>query len=76
MDGFTKMMDFINRLESKNIWYRLAHNRVDALNVEVYVPGAHWEVEFFPDGTVEIEIFQSDGTIHNEQKLEELFGDN
>ena len=43
MDNFEKMMDFIARLESKNIWYRLAHNRDNAMNVEVYVPGAHWD---------------------------------
>jgi hypothetical protein len=27
--------------------------------VEVHVPGARWEVEFFADGHVEVEIFQS-----------------
>jgi len=31
--------------------------------VEVHVPGARWEVEFFADGHVEVEVFKSAGGV-------------
>jgi len=39
----------------------------------ITVPGQHWEVEFFEDGSIEIEVFESDGEIYDEKKLNELF---
>ena len=43
--------------------------------VLVFAPGQRWEVEFFNDDdeTVEIEIFQSDGTIKDETELIRLW---
>ena len=40
--------------------------------VEIAVPGKRWEVEFLDDGTVEAEVFRSDGAIHNSSPLDEL----
>jgi hypothetical protein len=39
----------------------------------ITVPGQHWEVEFFEDGSIEIEVLESDGEIYDEKKLNELF---
>ena len=41
--------------------------------VEIAVPGERWEVEFFADGTVEVERFVSEGGICGESELEKLF---
>ena len=44
--------------------------------VMVTVPGERWEVEFYEDGTVEIETFKSTGEIYSDSedsKLKELF---
>jgi hypothetical protein len=37
------------------------------------VPGQRWEVEFFADGQVEIEIFKSEGNILEESELDRFF---
>lgn len=43
--------------------------------VEIAVPGQRWEVEFFSDGTVEIEKFLSNGIIYDDTELDILFKD-
>ena len=67
-----KLIDFLNKLEEKNIYYTLNKVR-DAVMVEVAVPGERWEVEFFADGAVEVERFVSEGEICGESELEKLF---
>lgn len=56
-----------------NLPYRLSHIREETIAVELAVPGERWEVEFFPDGHVEVERFRSDGHIADEAVLDELF---
>lgn len=79
MNPLTKLLAFLSRLESRTIHYDLKHWRDDAINVLVSVPGAWWEVEFFADGHVEIEVFRSDGGVQDESQndvlLEQLLGD-
>ena len=41
--------------------------------VSVSIPGERWEVEFMSDGEVEVEIFSTDGEIHDESMFDELF---
>ena len=41
--------------------------------VTVAVPGELWEVEFFEDGSVEVERYKSDGTIFGRESLTELY---
>jgi len=69
----TKLLNFLCRLEKVKIHYRIEHNRDDSIMVIADVPGQKWEVEFFADGTVEIEIFKSDGKIREESELKRLF---
>lgn len=69
------LLDFLTRLEAARIHYLLGHYR-ESINVQVSVPGERWEVEFFADGTVEVEVFVSTGTVTaGVEKLEELFRD-
>ena len=57
MNSLETVLEFLTGLEERKISYRLEHNRPDTLMVLLAVPGERWEVEFFPDGNVELEVF-------------------
>lgn len=63
----------LDRLRLAGIRHQLRHDREGAVTVDIVVPGERWELDVLEDGTVEIEIFKSDGTIHGASKLSELF---
>jgi len=67
-----RLLSFLNELRKGRIHYRLDQFRDDAIMVEVAVPGERWEVEFLDDGTVEVEVFRSDGTITDAGALDDL----
>ena len=73
MNPLQQVLDFLERLEEHNIFYRLSCARSDALMVELAIPGERWEVEFFPDGHVEVEIFSNRQGIYGEEVLPRLF---
>ncbi len=73
MSAFSKLLDFIRRLDDADIYYELKSIREDSIMVYVVVPGEQWEVEFFEDGHLEIEKFKSDGHLYDELALAELF---
>jgi len=62
------LLSFLVRLKEVKIHYSLKHTRDEAVMVLITVPGEHWEVEFFADGSVEIEVFKSNGEIYDEKK--------
>jgi hypothetical protein len=68
----SNLISFLRRLRIHKMHYRLTQHRDDAIMVEVAVPGERWEVEFLENGTVEAEVFRSDGEIRGEQILDEL----
>lgn len=72
-DLMQKLLDFLNRLDRERIAYTMEHNWEDAVMVLVTVPGERWEVEFFADGTTEIEVFTSQGVADGAGQIEELF---
>jgi hypothetical protein len=53
-----KLLDFVNELDKRRMPYELEHSRLDAIMVKIFGPGEYWEVEFFPDNEVEVEIFK------------------
>jgi len=71
--SLAELLDFLGRLETHHLSYRLEHNRPESITVLVAVPGERWEVEFMDDGQMEVERFASDGTISGPEKLERLF---
>lgn len=73
INTFEKVTRFLTELELKGIHYSLAHNRDEAVMVIVPVPGERWEIEFFVNGSVEVERFASKGEIFGEEALAELF---
>lgn len=73
MKTMTDLAAFLARLRSANIFHRLRDTRDDAISVDVAVPGERWEVDFLVDGSVEIEVFRSDGTLYDDSRLDDLF---
>jgi hypothetical protein len=65
---------FLNRLDAAKLHYDLGRFR-DSVAVQIAVPGAYWEVEFFEDGHIELEIFKSQGGVEAdaEAAIERLF---
>ena len=75
MNAFQKLLDFLARLDTAKIHYALRHFRDDTVAVEIAVPGERWEVEFFADGSVEVEVFTNRERpgLEGEEALERLF---
>jgi hypothetical protein len=73
MSKLSKMTDFLDRLDAADMHYTLASVREGAVVVGITVPGERWEVEFFKDGDVEVEVFKSNGEIGDLSSVEELF---
>ena len=67
-----QLLDLLDKLEEHQIYYRLNKVR-DAIMVEIAVPGQRWEVEFFPDGSIEVEKFITAGVIEDASALDVLF---
>ena len=70
-----KILAFLTKLSESKIHYDIHHHRNDGLLVSISVPGERWEVEFLADGSVDVEIFRSNGEIFNESSLERLFNE-
>ena len=80
MDTLNSFIELLEKLEDKKIYYRLSKTRDDTITVEVSVPGQRWEIEYNTygeksGGSIEIEKFVSDGTIHGDEELDTLFRD-
>ncbi len=73
MAKLSKLTKFLDRLDDADIHYTLASVREGAVMVGVTVPGEHWEIEFMADGDVEVEVFKSDGDVHDDSIIDELF---
>ena len=67
------LLSFLNKLEDKNIYYKLNKIRKEAIMIEIVVPGQRWEVEFLVDGTIDVEKFISDEGYYDESELNVLF---
>ena len=76
MDNFKRMLDFLNELKRRNIHFTLEHNSPEAIMVMIAVPGERWEVEFFADEPVAVEVFRTLGMNYDyEEQLKRLFRD-
>ena len=73
LGSISAILSLLRRLDAARIHYRLEQTREDAIAVEVTVPGERWEIEFLESGEVAIEVFRSDGEIHDIQALTDLF---
>ncbi len=73
MNSLEKLLKFLDCLEKHGLYFHLDKARSEAIMARVDVPGQRWEVEFFADGHVEVEVFQSRGDIEGEEALDRLF---
>jgi hypothetical protein len=72
--AFEKLLDFLVHLEQHGISFQLKYIRADTVMVLIY-NGGYWEVEFFADGHVEVEVYTSRAGVEGEEVLDELFAD-
>src|SRR6185312_10278911 len=74
INSLQKLLNFLDELEKQKIYFFLERNRSEAIMVRVDVPGQRWEIEFFADGEIEVEIFRStkDGVIGGSEAQEAL----
>jgi hypothetical protein len=56
MSSLGKLLDFLHRLDTEKIQYRLDCDR-DAVMVVLVAPNKYYEVEFFEDGRVELQTW-------------------
>ena len=82
MTSLHELIDLLEKLEEKKIYYKLNKTRGDTIMVEVAVPGQRWEIEYNTYGKssehnckIEIEKFVSNGTLYDESELGTLFRD-
>ena len=68
-----RLMEFLQRLQDAEMAYELKHSRDDAVSVWVDAVTEKWEVDFVTDGSIDVEVFASDGSVHDEDALDELF---
>jgi len=73
INDIISILKFIDKLQARKIYHRIRCTRSDAISIDVDVPGERWEIDFLEDGTVDVEIFKSDGTIYGMSKIDELF---
>jgi hypothetical protein len=65
----------LEQLEAAKIYYELRRIREDTIMIDAHVPGRRYEIEVFGDGSVEVEIFKSDGRIEGQEWIDELLRD-
>lgn len=75
MNSLQKLLDFLSNLDERKIFYKLSRVRPEAIMVEIAVPGERWEVEYFADGHVEVEVFASPGLVNGEEALQRLYNE-
>ena len=80
MTSLNELIELLEKLEEKKIYYKLNKTRDDTIMIEVAVPGQRWEIEYNTYGKspehnckIEIEKFISNGILYDEGELEALF---
>jgi hypothetical protein len=49
------------RLDAAGISHDVESYRLDAISIVARVPGEYWEIDFLGDGSIDFEVFQSQG---------------
>lgn len=68
-----KLIDFLEKLESHQMHYKLDKIREGYILVEVVVPEERWEIEFGLDDDIVVERFRSAGDLGGEKDIDLLF---
>jgi len=73
-DRLNDILNLLRRLDTAGIYFELARPRDEALMILVAVPGERWEIEYLEDGTIEVEIFRSNGELNPTSRIRLAFG--
>jgi hypothetical protein len=71
----SKLLTVLNKLRAAGVHASLRQDRENAVSIDVAVPGQRWEVDVLDDGSVEVEVFASDGRIGDENDLDRLLSE-
>jgi hypothetical protein len=66
------VLELLGRLEAAKIHFTLARHQEDAITIEVAVPGQRWEIDYYGNGRMDVEIFKSDGIVRDVSAIDEL----
>jgi len=71
----SKLLTVLNKLRAAGVHASLRQDRENAVSIDVAVPGQRWEVDVLDDGSIEIEVFKSEGRIGDERDLDRLLAE-
>jgi hypothetical protein len=57
------VLRFCNELNERRASYKLSVDRPEAIRVTLDVPSERWEIDFFPDGDIELDRYVSQGVV-------------
>jgi hypothetical protein len=63
MTALDDVLQFCAALNERRASYKLSVDRPEAIRVTLDVPGERWEIDFFPDGHVELERYVGQGVV-------------
>jgi hypothetical protein len=63
MNVFEDVLRFCSALNERRASYKLSVDRPEAIRVTLDVPGERWEIDFFPDGNIELDRYVSQGVV-------------
>jgi hypothetical protein len=69
---FDRLLQLCLALDQRRAQYSVKPGREDTIMVSVAVPGEYWEIEFFADGSVELERFVSQGVEQRPSAVDDL----
>lgn len=72
MNGLSELLQLLALFKKHKIYHKIENVRDEAIMIEIVVPGERWEVEFLEDGSIEVEIFHSDGKMFGREKITAL----
>ena len=72
-EAMERMLEFLAQLRMEDVHHSLAQARTEAIMVVVHVARERWEVEFFADGSIDVERFVASGDVRDGTHLRELW---
>jgi hypothetical protein len=63
MTVLDNVLQFCTALNERRASYKLSVDRPEAIRVTLDVPGERWEIDFFPDGHIELERYVGQGVV-------------
>lgn len=72
MTALSRASELCQELRLRHASFEVMITRDDAIMVSFAIPGERWEIEFYDNGTIELERFVSQGVTNAPDVLEDL----